>query len=94
MHGSVYFKLMDDAAYFAAGSVEEKYFLLTESFSIRFLRPVVDGDIICVGKLLDDDGRKAVSSSVLYNEEGKVIGKGEGVFVRSGKELSEEFGYY
>ena len=41
MHGAVYFKLLDDAAYFAANSVIEDVFLLTSSFNVNLIRPVV-----------------------------------------------------
>ncbi|CAD7923910.1 unnamed protein product [Amoebophrya sp. A120] len=40
LHGSVYFKLLDDAAYFAAQSYEREVFLLTTSFSLYLMRPV------------------------------------------------------
>ena len=39
MHGSVYFKMLDDAAFFAANSVENQYFVLTADFRIDLLRP-------------------------------------------------------
>ena len=36
IHGSVYFKMLDDAAFFAAQSVVKDYMLLTKSFNITF----------------------------------------------------------
>ena len=36
IHGSVYFKMLDDAAFFAAQSVVEDYMLLTANFNISF----------------------------------------------------------
>ena len=40
LHGAVYFKAMDDAAFFAANSIVEDVFVLTARFEIEFLRPV------------------------------------------------------
>jgi acyl-coenzyme A thioesterase PaaI-like protein len=33
VHGSVYFKMLDDAAFFAANSLEREFFVLTTSFT-------------------------------------------------------------
>ncbi len=43
LHGSVYFKMLDDAAFFAANSLEREVFVLTASFTTRFRRPVRGG---------------------------------------------------
>lgn len=34
MHGAVYFKLLDDAAYFACASLIEDVFILTKEFNV------------------------------------------------------------
>ncbi len=44
-HGSVYFKALDDAAFFAANSLVDDVFVLTVSFTVYFLRPVSEGRI-------------------------------------------------
>ncbi|MCO6491386.1 MAG: PaaI family thioesterase [Phaeodactylibacter sp.] len=38
IHGSVYFKLLDDAAFFAVSSIVRDVFVLTTSFNINILR--------------------------------------------------------
>jgi uncharacterized protein (TIGR00369 family) len=43
LHGSVYFKMLDDAAYFAVNSVVTDSFVYTTSFNIQILRPVKSG---------------------------------------------------
>ena len=50
IHGSVYFKLLDDAAFFAANS-KSKFFILTTAFNLHFLRPVKKGKIRAIGNL-------------------------------------------
>ncbi|WP_420317095.1 PaaI family thioesterase [Ekhidna sp.] len=93
MHGSVYFKLLDDAAFFAVNSVVEDAFVLTKSFEIHFKRPVTDGQILAKGELLTDDSGSYTAKSELLNEGGKVVGYGQGIFVKSKVKLSPEIGY-
>ena len=92
-HGSVYFKLLDDACFFAVQSLEEDVFVLTTSFNINLIRPVNQGLIKAVGKLKYASKEIFVAEANLYNSEGKEIGFGTGNFTRSKIVLSEEIGY-
>ena len=51
IHGSVYFKMLDDAAFFAVNSIVEDVFVYTVSFNTQLLRPVSRGVIRSVGEL-------------------------------------------
>ena len=51
VHGSVYFKMLDDAAFFAANSLETDVFVLTTSFTTYLTRPVTSGTMRSVGKV-------------------------------------------
>ncbi|MEQ9007714.1 MAG: PaaI family thioesterase [Ekhidna sp.] len=82
MHGSVYFKLLDDAAFFSVNSVVEDFFVLTKSFEIHFKRPVTGGKILAKGELVSSNGELFVAKSELMNETGKVVGYGHGEFVK------------
>lgn len=93
MHGSVYFKLLDDAAFFAVNSVVEDAFVLTKSFQIEFKRPVSEGKILAKGELISSDGDVFFAKSELKNEEGKIVGFGRGEFVKSKVALTSEIGY-
>ncbi|WP_420576732.1 PaaI family thioesterase [Ekhidna sp.] len=93
MHGSIYFKLLDDAAFFAVNSVVEDVFVLTKSFEIHFKRPVIEGKILAKGELIASAGDSYVAKSELLNEAGKVVGYGQGEFVKSKVALSAEIGY-
>src|SRR6476646_9283224 len=42
-HGSVYFKSLDDAAFFAVSSLVEDNFVLTSTFNLYLLAPVSGG---------------------------------------------------
>ena len=83
VHGSVYFKMLDDAAFFAANSLVEDVFVLTAKFETNFLRPITEGKLIAKGELLNDFGNKLEAKATLFNENEKVIATGKGVFVKS-----------
>jgi len=82
-HGCIYFKLLDDAAYFAAISTEFEVLLLTKTFTLEFLKPVSNGIIKAIGNVIDDTGKEIHAESVLYNSQDEIIGKGSGLFVKS-----------
>lgn len=93
IHGSVYFKLLDDAAFFAVNSIVEDVFVLTTSFTINLLRPVQKGKIKAIGKVKHIGGRNFVAESALYNEEGVMVACGIGNFTKSKVRLTTEIGY-
>ena len=93
MHGAVYFKLLDDAAYFAANSVETSVFLLTSSFNINFLRPVKTGNLRAFGKLKYAGKELFVAEAALYDANGKEVAFGTGNFAKSKISLTEQIGY-
>lgn len=93
IHGSVYFKLLDDAAFFAVNSIVEDVFVLTTSFNINLIRPASKGVITAVGKVKFKSRNLFVAESTLYNEDGKEIAFGTGNFAKSKIELSEKIGY-
>ena len=93
IHGSVYFKLLDDAAYFAVNSIVEDWFVLTTSFNIHFLRPISSGKITAIGKITSQTEKGFVAESALYNEAGKKVAFGTGQFVKSKTKLTKDIGY-
>lgn len=93
VHGSISFKMLDDAAFFAANSLEKKYFVLTASFTTYLLRPVSSGILRSVGKVVSAGSTQYVSESVVYNEKGKEVARGSGIFVKSKTRLSDVPGY-
>lgn len=93
-HGSVYFKLLDDAAYFAVSSLVHDNFVLTTSFNIHFLRPISDGSITAKGTVRSKSKNLFTAESTLFNETGKELAFGTGTFRKSQKDLSAEIGYH
>ncbi len=93
VHGSVYFKLLDDAAFFAANSVESEVFVLTTSFTTYITRPVSQGIMRAEGRLLNQNRSQLIAEAVLYNRENREIARGNGIFVRSKNRLVDVPGY-
>ena len=93
IHGSVYFKLLDDAAFFAVSSIVRDVFVLTTSFNIQIIRPVSTGDIKAIGTVRFKSNNLFVAESTLFDGKGREIGFGTGNFVKSKIVLSEEIGY-
>lgn len=93
IHGSVYFKLLDDAAFFAVNSIVEDAFVLTTSFNINLIRPADKGIITSIGKIKFRSRNLFVAESTIYNEDGKEIAFGTGNFAKSKIDLSEKIGY-
>lgn len=93
VHGSVYFKLLDDAAFFAANSLVPDRFVLTASFNLHLLAPVSEGELEAVGSVIHRRGRTVLAESRLRDETGEMLAHGTGTFVRSRIELGPEVGY-
>ena len=93
VHGSVYFKMLDDAAFFAANSLEKDVFVLTTSFTTYLTRPVSQGKLKAVGKVVNKNKTQFIAEAVVYDSEENEIGRGNGVFIRSKILLAQTAGY-
>jgi uncharacterized protein (TIGR00369 family) len=93
MHGSVYFRMLDDAAFFAVNSLIEDVFVLTTSFNITLTRPVSSGKITSKGLVRFRSKYLYTAEATLYNEEGKEVAFGTGNFALSKVALTKEIGY-
>lgn len=93
VHGSVYFRLLDDAAYFAVNSVIFDYFMLTTSFHIELLRPVTKGVLTSKGHIIHQSNKLIVAESELWDDNNKKIALGKGTFMKSNILLNQIPGY-
>jgi len=93
VHGSVYFKAMDDSAFFSANSLVEDVFVLTSSFTVYFTRPINSGQLRAVANVVSQTGRQLIAEAVVYDAEGRQIGRGSGCFVKSTIPLGTKLGY-
>lgn len=93
VHGSVYFRVLDDAAFFAANSRVTDVLVLTVSFTVHFVRPVASGELRAVGRTLHQGSRLLLAESQLLDSEGRLLGQGSGMFARSSIRLDAAVGY-
>lgn len=92
-HGTIYFKMLDDAAFYAANTLVTDRFLLTTSFNMHFTKPVREGEVVAEGRWVSGRRRVLVAESRLVDAEGEEIGRGTGTFMRSRISLSSLPGY-
>lgn len=92
-HGTIYFKMLDDAAFYAANTLVTDRFLLTTAFNAHFTKPVREGRVTASGVWISGRRRVLVAESRLVDEEGDEIGRGTGTFMRSRIALSGLDGY-
>ena len=92
-HGTIYFKMLDDAAFYAANTLVTDRFLLTTSFNLHFTKPVRAGEVVAEGRWISGRKRVLVGESRLVDAEGDEIGRGTGTFMRSRIALSSLPGY-
>src|SRR5688572_12355241 len=76
VHGAFYFKALDDAAFFAANSVVTDVFVLTVSFTVQFLRPIAEGEMIAEGVVVKAAKELLFAESVVRDGAGRELGKG------------------
>jgi len=92
-HGTIYFKMLDDAAFYAANTLITDRFLLTTSFNLHFTKPVRHGTVVAEGRWISGRRRVLVAEARLIDGEGEEIGRGTGTFMRSRIPLSGLEGY-
>lgn len=92
-HGTVYFKMMDDAAFYACNSLVSDRFLLTTAFNLVFTRPLKTGPVIAEGRWISGKRRVFVGEARLIAADGEEAGRGTGTFMRSHIPLSGLEGY-
>ena len=92
-HGTIYFKMLDDAAFYAANTLVTDRFLLTTSFNLHFTHPVTAGPVVAEGRWISGRRRVLVAESRLVDADGEEIGRGTGTFMRSRIALSSLDGY-
>ncbi len=88
VHGTGYFKMIDDAAFYAANSLVPDRFLLTTGFNLFFTKPLQPGPIVAEGRWVSGRRRVYVAEARLLNRDGEEVGRGTGTFMRSRISLS------
>ena len=92
-HGTLYFKMMDDAAFYACNSLVTDRFLLTTAFNLLFTRPLRAGMATAEGRWASGRRRVLVGEARLLDGDGQLAASGTGTFMRSHIPLSGLAGY-
>ena len=92
-HGTLYFKMMDDAAFYACNSMVSDRFLLTTAFNLVFTRPLRSGPVVAEGRWISGKRRVFVGEARLLMADGEEAARGTGTFMRSHIPLSGLDGY-
>lgn len=92
-HGTLYFKMMDDAAFYACNSLVSDRFLLTTAFNLNFTRPLRGGPVVAEGRWVSGKRRVFVGEARLLDADGEEAARGTGTFMRSHIPLSSLDGY-
>ena len=92
-HGTSYFKMLDDAAFYAANSLVTDRFLLTTAFNLLLTKPLKEGPVIAEGRWISGQRRVYVAEARLIDAHGEEAARGTGTFMRSRIPLAGLPGY-
>src|SRR3546814_11995098 len=70
VHGTSYFKMLDDAAFYAANSLVSDRFLLTTAFNLLFTKPLPKGPVVAEGRWISGKRRVYVADARLIDQHG------------------------
>jgi acyl-coenzyme A thioesterase PaaI-like protein len=92
-HGTAYFKMLDDAAFYACNSLITDRFLLTTQFNLLLTRPLSAGPVVAEGRWVSGQRRVFVGDARLITGDGEEVARGTGTFMRSRIALAGLPGY-
>jgi uncharacterized protein (TIGR00369 family) len=92
-HGTLYFKMLDDAAFYAANSLVSDRFLLTTAFNLHFTKPLRAGTAYAEGRWVSGKRRVFVAEAKIVDSSGEECARGTGTFLRSHIALAGLEGY-
>ena len=92
-HGTLYFKMLDDAAFYAANALVSDRFLLTTAFNLHFTKAMKHGEARAEGRWISGRRRVFVAEARIVDSSGEECARGTGTFLRSHIALSSLAGY-
>jgi uncharacterized protein (TIGR00369 family) len=93
VHGSVYFKALDDSAFFAANSLVTDVFVLTVTYTLYLTRPISEGEMRANGRVVHRSKNLIIADAELLDSSDRQIARGSGTFMRSQIALTPAIGY-
>jgi uncharacterized protein (TIGR00369 family) len=92
-HGTSYFKMLDDAAFYAVNSLVTDRFVLTTQFNLLLTKPLGEGPVTAEGRWVSGHKRVFVGEARLIDANGEEAARGTGTFMRSRIALASLPGY-
>ncbi len=92
-HGTLYFKMLDDAAFYAANALVSDRFLLTTAFNLHFTKAMRSGEARAEGRWISGRRLVFVAEARIVDSSGEECARGTGTFLRSHIALSGLPGY-
>jgi acyl-coenzyme A thioesterase PaaI-like protein len=92
-HGTSYFKMLDDAAFYAINSLVTDRFVLTTQFNLLLTRPLGVGPVVAEGRWISGRRRVFIGDARLIDADGEEAARGTGTFMRSRIPLAGLPGY-
>lgn len=89
IHGSVYFKILDDAACFAAWTREKEFFIVTAAFTTYITRPVMEGKLRAVGRVTSETKTQFIVESTAFDRADRIVAQGNGIMMRGRAKLAD-----
>jgi len=93
LHGSVYFKMLDNAVYFSEQSIIQDAFIYTCTLNIQLLRVIKSGIIKGNGTITLQSKSLYIADAILYDEKNWEMARGSGTFMKSQFPLDEKLWY-
>jgi len=93
VHGSIYFKLLDDSTFFAASSLIEKNFLLTTHTSLHLLMPAKNGELTAQAKVIWSGKSYFLTEGRIFNQNSELIAQGTSTLIKSKLHLNNVDNY-
>lgn len=92
MPGTLFLKVMNDAAALAANSLVEDRYVRAASFSVSLTGTMPQGELIARGRFVGMSGDSYLAETMLTDTDGNEIGRGDGAFIVSDVELPSTAG--
>jgi acyl-coenzyme A thioesterase PaaI-like protein len=82
VHGTAYFKILDDAAFYSANGLVTDRFLLTSALNLCLMRLLNEGGVVVEGRWIGGRGRVFVAEPRPFDAQGEEVARGMGTIMR------------
>ncbi|NNF17209.1 MAG: PaaI family thioesterase [Gammaproteobacteria bacterium] len=93
LHGSIFYRLLEDAALYATNSYVNDVIMQAASFTCYMVKPVTHGVITAEGKVKNTTAELYIAEAQIMSASGDTVARGSGAFLKSKIRLVPEIGY-